>query len=138
MFIQASLIHVFICKSLGSEQLHISFYHSSYNIKTNQKGHSMRLFYKEQEESTSHIPTGTYRQRLYEESRQKQTEQEPSCNSIGGRFILCILLLCGYLFLASDIKQDVKNYVRPDYSKNVFDFITELSYTLDYEEISAK
>ena len=98
----------------------------------------MSLFHFEQEEERSHIPVGTYRQRLYEEARKQQPQEESPNSSFGGRFLLCIFLLSGYLFLSADMKQEIRSYVKSDYSKNVFDFITELSYTLDYEEISVK
>jgi hypothetical protein len=83
------------------------------------------------------VPTGTYRRRIYEQTQQSQPETTPT-GSFGGRFLLCILLLCCYLFLSVEQKETIDNYVKADYSKNVFDFITELSYTLDYEKTSIK
>lgn len=54
------------------------------------------------------------------------------------RFILCIFLFTAYMLFGVEQRNMVKQQLKPDYSNNVFDFISELSYTLSYEKISVK
>lgn len=56
----------------------------------------------------------------------------------GLRFMIAIVLFSAYLFFGGEYKQEILRHITPDYSKNVFDFITELAYTLDYETTSVK
>lgn len=56
----------------------------------------------------------------------------------GVRFMLAVFLFSGYLFLGTEYKQEISRHIAADYTKNVFDFITELAYTLNYETTSFK
>lgn len=56
----------------------------------------------------------------------------------GLRLMAAIVLFSCYLFFGAEHKQEILQHITPDYTKNVFDFITELAYTLDYETTSFK
>jgi len=54
------------------------------------------------------------------------------------RFILTMFLITAYLLLPIGQKSATKQFLKPDYTKNVFDFMEKFPYTLDYEKISIK
>ena len=82
---------------------------------------------------------GSYR--AYHNANRGDAESEPESKSKVGfqcRLVLCIVIFSGYLFLSLSQRQEITKYLKQDYSENVFDFISELSYTLDYEKTSIK
>lgn len=85
---------------------------------------------------------GKYRAYLNQQNGiQPITDQTPPPEKktfFGLRFMAAIVLFSAYLFFGGEYKQEIMRHVTPDYTKNVFDFITELAYTLNYETTSVK
>lgn len=91
-------------------------------------------------EQTNHSK-GVYRTYLKEreqENYNKSKAQPPVFSGYQMRFYFALLILTCYFFFGLHYRQDIKQYITRDYTKNVFDFISKLEYTLDYEKISFK
>ena len=76
-------------------------------------------------------------QRKYEEDLSDELHQT-SKGTFSIRLLIAVFLFSCYFCISTDMKQEIRSYVKPDYSKNVFDFMTNLAYTFDYEKISFK
>lgn len=74
----------------------------------------------------------------YEYNVMRERENPQKEQKTPWRFFLCMLLFCGYMMLSQNSKDTIKSYLKADYTNELFDFMEEVSYTLNYENTSLK
>ena len=90
----------------------------------------------------THQPVqGVYRAYLNSQNSytgDKLNDTNTKKGSFALRFFVSVLMFGGYLAFTEPLRQEIHAYMIEDYTKNVFAFMSDLAYTLDYEKTSIK